>query len=151
MVGSRAQGPYLFVQSFLPLGHNSFPGLIGSRRRVTLMGPMRGQVFVWRNRAYSSQASDSAVEKHHGASTVKLHLAAAILPPPHPNLLAGSLCWALRSTAHLPIWPDEEQRDCFIKRESLRKRKWWIKGGILRITDAFELSWEDQKWAAWKR
>lgn len=46
-----------------------------------MMGPVRGQAFVWRERVCSSQANDSAVEKHYGASTIKLHLAAAFSPP----------------------------------------------------------------------
>lgn len=103
------------------------------------------KAFVWRRRACSSKPG--ALVQWKNITSVLAQLASLsklnfFLQTPYRVFVQ-----ALGSIVHLPIWPDEGQGDCFIKREGLRKRKQWIKGWILRITNAFELPWEDQKWA----
>ena len=119
-IESQVQDPHLVAQRFLPLSNNSFHGQFGSWRRVIMLGPMRKSMFGEKE---SSQFTGQGLQGSGAGQTSvagTLRLRGTFYSP---RLSTGSLCRALGSTVHLPIWPDEEQGDCVIKRESLRKRK----------------------------
>ena len=117
-IESKVQDPHLVAQRFLPLSNNSFHGPFGSWRRVMILGPMRRSVFGEKESSkFTGQGlQGSGAGQTSVAGTLRLRGTFY-----SPRLSTGSLCRALGSTVHLPIWPDEEQGDCVIKGRALER------------------------------
>lgn len=83
-----------------------------------ILGPMRRSVFGEKESSkFTGQGlQGSGAGQTSVAGTLRLRGTFY-----SPRLSTGSLCRALGSTVHLPIWPDEEQGDCVIKGRALER------------------------------
>lgn len=129
-VKSKVQSSCVLVQMCSPYHHTSFPKPLGSRSRV------RRQGSEWRKSPGMQLGREALLCQHSEAPASSSPTSLTPCRGFEHDL------WGRCSPAHLARW---WARDCSHQRRRPRKEETVSEDWILRITDAFELAWEDQK------